>query len=366
MKTKLFLLAYILGCFSLGNAFEYFDDSFSEYQMIDIGVLHADYNYPIAINEQGQIIGRSSIYDTEYLFLWTKESGLRILDLPFTSFDQAKFNDLGQIVGVDRSTDRIIMWEPNKGSHILIEFNDAIPEKIVGFNNAGQLLISAMDPESEVTHLYYYDGINLTNLNEKLAGQFSGDWRVEQWDKICAALNGRGDVVFYSSKQPWHPFHENKGLFLFKDGQIHQIPTSVAIDGIYDFDDQGNILAGTCIHPSSLYVINCENHTDIRIEFTNYTYAFHRDLKLRNGMPFVVHSLQTRLVKQDNGVSFYAVGESIENLLLPKLPYIGRTISISDQNKKGWVLGSILRNNGCQDFNFTSKPTSIFLAIPKE
>jgi hypothetical protein len=375
MKTNLFFTIYFFANLMFCYGLETIDESSSKYQIIDIGLPEKSYNHPLTITEQGQVVGTTRFDDysssDKYLFIWTIESGLEILDLPFVSLGSIKINDLGQIIGED-SGGRIVIWDPNKGVVNLPIILDEYTY-IQGFNDAGQILLSTYEearhgiifydddePNGFVEGLEFFDGVQFINVIRQLKEQFSDEWTLVSWSGPCAYLNNHGEVLLSCARL--YKGQVEKALFLFKDGQFQMIPVSYA-DAICHFDDEGNALIYSTKYPTGFYLVNVITGNENKIEFTNLNFSDMR-IKLQNGKLDDLDHASLELVKQENGAHYYQAGDKIKDLLAVRNPYLADTVEIEDKNTKGWITGTVAQERE-SNFFFSEKPTSVFVAIPR-
>lgn len=326
----LILLAFAINCFA--------GSEIPSYEFIDIGVLGSDESEALAVNARGQVLGHMTYNGQEDVFLWEKDSGLKILQLPKGRnkyYDHSlRLNDKGQIAGI--CLDGIFVWDEEIGAYI-IGFGNLEDLHILGFNDQGQMLIrsseQAYDGDSgyrKYLMLLWNQG-EVLNLSNDFASLFPEYDRGISW----GYLNDKGDVIVNASKKG--PALWTTTPFLWTDGKFVKLFQEYGADKnvyLHSLDNSRNIIVyiegfGDCFFSSS-------KKTLFRMIST-------RSDKIINSTPQSIYCLPSILKKGADGVAYYAPGLEIRKLIKPSAPYWTqdcKTIHITDQNSKGYVVGS--------------------------
>jgi probable HAF family extracellular repeat protein len=199
----------------------------------ELGSLGGSYTAPLAINEQGQVIGFSTIEsETAHAFLW--QAGV-MTDLgtlgseDISSFARA-INNHGQIVGVS--------YKPNGDSHGFLWQNgvmtdlgtlgsDYIGSSAVAINEQGQIIGNSITPDindrgSGEQHGFLWQHGVMTDL-----GWLGG------YDSSVADINERGQIVASNS--------DGQAL-LWQDGVLTSLTGACCSGGAGDINEQGEVV----------------------------------------------------------------------------------------------------------------------------
>lgn len=205
MKITNILIALVLSltCF---NRFVHAEnkesliEDFQRYEIIDLGILGTDESEALAVNNQGQVLGKLKDNGLWQIFLWDEKNGLQILDLPKDS--NVKLNNSGQIIGTHPGG--VFIWGPTAGM-LNIGLFDEQSLFINKINDKGQILIT----NKSNIYLWSYDTtINLTKEFNKQFPHYN--------QKISAnTMNNSGEVIV-SGYVPYIPPNKSKAEMLLK------------------------------------------------------------------------------------------------------------------------------------------------------
>jgi probable HAF family extracellular repeat protein len=162
--------------------------------MIDLGTLGGVKSEALAVNEQGQVVVNSSMSDgTSRSFLWTNGGG--IVDLGTL---EARFiNDLGQVAGIrtDDDGDHIFFWTPGGVIDVAPPegYFNSVPSAM---NSQGQIVGWSYDSSENARAFLWTPNGTMLHLDD-LGGNFS----------YALAVNDSGQVVGGSSNNAffWSP-----------------------------------------------------------------------------------------------------------------------------------------------------------------
>ncbi len=324
-------------------------ESITSYEIIDIGVLNSDESHALAINDKGQVLGRIKNHGKWDMFLWDKDSGLQILDLP--ECENLRLNNKGQIAGeylkneikrADGSTSHInsvFILDPETGFYNIGAFNGN--NYIIKLNDNGQLLIHS----STFTNNYIYlcDHANTKELSNIFREQFPVFTHVS-----ANNMNNNEEIIVLG-----HIMNKNSNIrksFLWSNDKFVELFKEYGEDKnvyVHDFDDHGNM----CVEISNVagradyYFINPSKKFQADLmTLHNLSGDFYQEsLIIRNSSPQTVSCLPSELRKKLDGMFYYLTGADIRKLMKPQSPYWfqnSKEIRIIGQNSKGYVVGS--------------------------
>lgn len=312
-----------------------FAGSIVSYEIIDIGIFCADESEAIAINDKGQVLGKLKNEGKWDVFLWDKDSGLQILDLP--ECNDLNFNNNGQIAGIH--SNGVFIWDESTGFYNVGVFDGY--NSIGKFNDNGQILIISygrMDSSKPTMYLW--------NHGETI--EISKDF-IEQFPKSnihASSMNNKGEIVLIVTPiqkdnldtpiEKSFMWSEDKFTELFKE---YGKDISVCVR---ELDDNGNmyveIFNPTTIgsYDNHFYFVNPSK--GFQAELINHR----RNVIIRNASPQIVFCLPSELKKRFDGILYYSPGAEIRKLMKPQYPYWlqnQREFRIVAQNSKGYVVG---------------------------
>ncbi len=132
----------------------------TQYRIQDLGLLTAKSSYPLAINDNGDVLGECEMNGSSQYFLWTPESGSKMLNLPKDAAVRG-FNNKRQVVGFYTTTEgwfskqKVIypfIWTEEKGLQNLGLIKDMLAFRI---NDEGTILL--MDRKDQL--FVWKDGV---------------------------------------------------------------------------------------------------------------------------------------------------------------------------------------------------------------
>jgi len=175
--------------------------------MIDLGALGGINSEAVAVNEQGQVVVTSSMSDGSWRsFLWTNGGPLVDLNTPGENSTIARFiNDLGQVAGVRTdagNVDHIFFWTPGGGMIDMVPMEGYYCEP-KAMNNQGQIV--GVCTGSDTRAFLWNPNGNLSYLGD-LSGGFSFSYAL--------AVNDSGQVV----GQSWNAEYANHAFFWSPNG----------------------------------------------------------------------------------------------------------------------------------------------------
>lgn len=327
------------------------------YEIIDMGVLGTDESEAIAINEQGQVLGKLKDGGTWQIFLWDKENGLQILDLPSDS--KVCLNNCGHIAG--SFSGGVFLWFPETGIFNLGPFNGEIVT-LNKLNDNGQIIVTSQSKELQSFHgynfykstVYLWSRENTINLTKAFNAQFPHYSPAI----VFNSMNNRGEIVV-TSYTPYIPPNKNKveillKSFLWKDGKFQEFFSQYIPDryiNVTDMDDEGNMIVQISNHSyEQRFFFSASNEIiELQRKFSHFI--------LRNGSPQIVYCLPSTLKKKADGLFYFSPGAEIKKLMNNTYPYWTNDAWICDQNSQGYAVGN-------SDTIYPNQRHA-FLAVPK-
>lgn len=169
-----------------------------EYTITDLGTLGGALSVANAINNNGQVAGRSS-YDSSgynHAFLWQSGSGIEALGGLGKGNDMTRgINDSRQVVGRSwtGSNYDAVLWDPSTGFHDLGSWDNAGLSAIgEGINNSGQIVGSATDSSGH-SHVFVHTGDGSLSPSTDDRGTLGGA------HGFGRAINSSGQIVGWSN-----------------------------------------------------------------------------------------------------------------------------------------------------------------------
>ncbi len=355
---KKFSFAFLSIMFFAINCFAEPTLEINSYELIDIGVLGSDKSEALFINEKGQVLGHMSYNGQEEVFLWEKDGGIKILQLPKGRneyYDQSfHLNDKGQIAGICR--EGVFIWDKEVGAYI-IGFGNLEDLHILGFNNQGQILINssqqAYDSYSGYRNylMLLWDQGEVKNISNDFSLLFP------EYNRGCSwgYLNNEGNVVINAHKEVANQWAMKS--FLWTNGKFIELFKEYGKDKnvhVNSFDDNGNM------------IVNIEGFGECFFNSSKKSLARLPEIRgsweVINSAPQSIYCSSSVLKKDANGIIYYMPGLEIRKLINSKAPYWMqdcKTIHIKDQNSKGYVVGSA-------ETMYLGSSRHAFLAIPSK
>jgi probable HAF family extracellular repeat protein len=158
-----------------------------------------DYSYPVAINNQGQVIGDSWVPGGMHAFFWDPETGIHDIGTlgRLSSYARA-INENGQVVGASLThggAEHAFLWDPVRG------MRDIHPPGVYGSSGAvainiqGQVLLEVWDDSGQRT-MVWQNGV-ATELGT-LGGSSSFIAGINDQGLIAGSSYIQGDVALHS------------------------------------------------------------------------------------------------------------------------------------------------------------------------
>lgn len=331
-------------------------DVLPTYRMIDLGVFGTDYSHAISVNEKGQVLGACYENGCQFIFIWDKADGMKIIDLPNGCEVyplNLKFNNKGQIAGTHSITDKAFLWDSNYGFIDIdlkeLEMRHRREVEITAINDKGQILVRVDD------QIFLWDQGKTTNLTDLFRKQVPG-----KWESFSAnALNNHGHVVFsaYSNDKTKDGDPIGEKSFLWNTCLFTMIAPNIGDNRqieVESIDDSGNMILRTWPSKGG-------RHNNLFISKSgNIISCSDRCNRIRNEFPIALDCLPGIYKKDRNGNFYFTNGVEIKKLFKEEHPYynVANSTHIRDQNAKGYVVGTIgTIYSGCHH---------AFLAIPKK
>ncbi len=149
--------------------------------MQDLGTLDGGASRGTAINEQGSVVGWSSLLDgTDRAFIWDSVDGMQ--DLGISESRAFGINDLNDVVGMQSGVGGFL-WSPTTGQQALIGIS---PNDI---NNARQVVGAVESIAGQLTAVLWEEDLGTIPLQELVS--ISSDWQLQ----IAHAINDHGQIV---------------------------------------------------------------------------------------------------------------------------------------------------------------------------
>jgi probable HAF family extracellular repeat protein len=158
-----------------------------------------------AINEFGHVAGTADTANGEiHAFVWGEDSGATDLGTLGGSYSYATaMNDLGEVAGfsdIDFGHQGLFIWDSTQGMRSILEFPNTVQAEVIGFNNAGVMLVDMVDNAS----------------SNPVHGGFvwSAADGLQPLGGGATSINNHGDVLGMSSGQMvlWEPVPEPSSL----------------------------------------------------------------------------------------------------------------------------------------------------------
>jgi hypothetical protein len=309
----------------------------TSYEIIDIGVLNSDESHAVAINEQGQVLGKLKNHGKWNAFLWDKNAGLQILDLPLPEFNNywtqtIHLNNKGQVAGINKY---LFIFCPETGIYKILLQGD---NRIIKFNDNAQLLVNSYDHGVYKIYLVSYE--NIIDLSKIFNQQFP------EYSYITPiTMNNKNEVIITA-------YNKSSKIksFIWKNDNFFELFVEYGVDAginISAIDDHGN-MCGEIMHKDFAwggYFIN--QSKKFQGELAPLFDPFNAEIPLesiiiRNFVPQFIFCLPCELRKKSDGVFYFVSGADVRKLMKPQSPYWFQDsgdVSICDQNSKGYVVG---------------------------
>lgn len=322
------------------------------YKIIDISVSSFESCWPIAINENCQILGSLSENNQLHYFLWDTERGLNILDLPQDA-ECAYLNNLGQVAGTFANGIHAFIWDPVTGTQDIGKLND-LRIVVYGFNDLSEMLLSTQNKDGKLGDVFFRDKTSIININQ-FVSDFNPNWTFS---------GGSSQASFYGNKKSI--ILNNMGAIILlgdvvqKDGKYkkdilrikNNIITAANLFGkepvcLYDYDINENLIYDS---NKGRFFTNFESHITAQCPYLA--------TKIINSTPHSVNHLSPTLHQTINGEYYYKNGANILPLLNIQLPFWEdnrKNILIADKNSTGSFVGS-MRTVYENDAIFLAKP----------
>lgn len=309
------------------------------YKIIDLGLFGTDSSCADQVNEKGQVFGWFQENNSIYPFIWEENKDIAVIDYPNGNFSgSGKLNNKGQIVSLFSSQvglnhiKKVIFWDPNYGFWELESSKDHI--QLIDFNDNGQVL--GFIREQGDNQIIIWDHGKKINLTALFQQEIPGKWN----DFKAFSLNNKGHVAISAYRLPKNQQDKNKGsrLFIWKEESFSEIKICLDVNSnsysVYSayLDDDENVIIN--LGGNTNYFVNQSKLICIPCSGCN---------RILNGIPIAVDCLPSNL-KRDRYQNYYFFeGIQIKKLFKEEMPYFNVTdyTYISDQNSKGYVVGSI-------------------------
>lgn len=328
------------------------------YTMIDLGILSSDESEALAINERGQVLGRLKDKGQWHHFLWEKESGLQLIDLPPS--DTLFLNNNGQIAGQqvtyvypDKYSYHAFIWDASKGLYDLGPLDNG-ETQLLQFNDEGQLLFYAYNYENQQGKTSLWSRGKVLDLSKKFHKQFPE----ESCRILGQCMNNKGDVIVSAETIFTDPtiYQYRNRLYLWKNEKFQRLFAEYGDTNalfVKSLSDDGSMIANL-EHPTQGYATYFINPAKgIQAKFSNYE----GELKILNGAPQVISCTPSILKKGLYNSHYYLPGIEIRKILDAPYPFwLSGGIWFRDQNSQGIAVGSCPTIYGCQRHAFVAVP----------
>lgn len=304
-------------------------DKFPKYRMIDLRMADTDESHAIAVNEEGQVLGIAHDGDNRYPFIWDVFNGHKAIELPAgTMYWGLKLNGRGQIAGIYVADNifKLFFWDPHSR---LLELDTSLTGhlRISSFNDKGQIL-GSIDGQA-----FLWDHGKKTNLTLLFHEKITGSWS----SIYATAMNNHGHIAFSAYQSCYRSF-------LWMDDCFNTIlPESLSeISIVVDYlDDLGNMIVSTFPPKRGCFA-------SYFIDSSKNVFAACQGCEsIRNALPVAKGCLPGQLKWDDLDKPYFSRGFQIKDLIEEQGSYysISSSINIHDQNSKGYVVGTIGKDN---------------------
>ena len=145
-----------------------FIEGTSGYKFIELDTYMYGSSYANAINDRGQVAGGFAVEDDQFVFVWSPDSGVQVLGIPFNA-NVRKINNAGQVAGeyfiqkgIGKNKKHILcayLWDPTTGFIDLGSIGDH-DTYVQSLNDQGEVLVSANG------HAYLVQGFQVRPLTK--------------------------------------------------------------------------------------------------------------------------------------------------------------------------------------------------------
>lgn len=161
------------------------------YQIMDLGTLESAISEATWINNKGEVVGQYILDKKLYTYIWSKENGLKVIDLPEDA-NIVKINNKGQILGeLDYCG---FVYDPQEG---LIKIKNRRNITVYDINDAGQVVGSFFRDGRFIAFLWSKDQwLELPHIYDDLG--------LPAENTEALAINDEGNIVGFSSRNIVH------------------------------------------------------------------------------------------------------------------------------------------------------------------
>lgn len=223
-KISIFFFAMVCFCFTAYAT--------PKYELVDLGLQESDRSEALAINDNGQIVGTYWIQGKKYFFIWSKKTGISLIDLPETS-TVVVLNNFGQIAGNYKNhsgNKRGFFWDPCCGFFDIGSLGGNFT-RVYDMNDFGQVVgKSETSSHSLITgknerHAYLWQVGVMTDLGTLT----SGDLGLAGDESAAFGINNHGITIGSSNCTVMHkgkPIRSELRATIWVNGQIEEFDSS--------------------------------------------------------------------------------------------------------------------------------------------
>lgn len=187
-----YLLIYCFCLFGLSVAVE----AANSYKLIDLGLEQTDMSEAIAVNDYGLVLGSYHFHGKGYFFLWDKDQGMRVIDIP-QGYQPKVLNNNGEIAGeyILNGKSRGFIWNLSQGVSDIGTLGGDSTE-VCDMNDLGQIVgtsrtnLSAYNGAGNTPHAYLWENGNMIDL-----GTLIGEMGIPSNWSEAVGINNHGQII---------------------------------------------------------------------------------------------------------------------------------------------------------------------------
>lgn len=331
--NKILKYCVLLFCFGAINDNAY---GVPTYKLVDLGLQESDQSEAVAVNDVGQVAGMYWMLGEKYYFIWDKQNGISLIDLPETS-SIAVLNNAGQIAGNYKDcsgNDRGFIWNPNIGFNDIGTLGGSFA-RVYDMNDNGQIVgesessnVSQVDGRQE-QHAFLWTGGDMIDL-----GALKGDLGMPGDRSVATSINNQGQIIGTSNSLIAH-----KRKFLRTNNravywQFYEVETIGGIVNRHPIEEVDSDLEPQY----GAWAFSINNHGLATFEDNKVGYfAFNLETKCRDEVPFAKNLGRIPRLSVTGDIFFCQKYYSGNNRKMPAdIVFIKKTILENDCNPESY------------------------------